>query len=62
MEIGRLFNHLSREVLAQPSNKETFFLFLRELDNFVHELQNKQKEFVLWATRRKYLKAFTKKL
>lgn len=35
MEIGRLLFHLSREVLAQPSNKERIF-FLREFDNFMH--------------------------
>lgn len=54
LEIGGIFNHLSTEVLACPSNKERLLgFFLRQLYKFMSEFKNKQKKVVLWATKRK---------
>lgn len=53
-EIGRIFNCLSTEDLACPSNKERLLgFFLRQLYKFMPEFKNKQKKLVLWATKRK---------
>lgn len=56
LEIGSGFNHFSREVLTQCSNRVRINVsFLIELDNSIHEFQNKQEEIVLWVASRKLL-------